>query len=668
MNILKTNTLKFFLLGLAVLSGSILFSNPSDNIPFNFTGSFSSRMSQDKIDRKAVPFEPTEIVIKYKKDTTFQSMSAKTVSLGFNLETVSARAGFAKAQLAKNETLEQAIARVSKDPMVEYAEPVYHYYATASQPNDPNFGKLWGLKNTGQTIASPVYTTSNPGTSGKDMDVLGAWDLTTDCSSTTIAVLDSGSNYNHEDLVGNLWDGSAGCFNHNGTAIVGGCPNHGWDYASSDNDPEDEEGHGTHVAGTIGAVGNNNLGSSGVCQSAKLMIVRVLGLGGGDNTTVSNGIYFAVRNGAKVINMSLGGPSYSSLIYDAIEYARVNDVLVVVAAGNENTDLRTGGAYPCKNSNDNIVCIAALDQSYGIANFSNFDTNPTTSSRVVDFGAPGTNIFSLYGTEVSYSENTTGYSGWTTANSGSAWTSATCTTSLFNMLTNPDCSLANALFDSGAPEPSTVSNNTNSMVFKDFTIPSGSTNVTLSHTIFSWGEPLSTTSCYDYLEVKYSSTSGNPTAGTTLPMWDSNKGGFRSLLCRSGTNIFVSESSDTKLLTNCIGGGTNCTVGYRFRSDSSGLYYGGLVSDFNLTAWAPSNTSYALINGTSMASPNAAGVAALIRAYNPSFTYQETIQKLIDGEVSESSLTSRTKYGKAINANDSIKHLKQVTGVTAVLQ
>ncbi|PKA10463.1 S8 family serine peptidase [Leptospira meyeri] len=670
MNFNKKSISKLLVVASVLVATNILISEPILN--FGQTKLDLEELRAKSKAGKKLPFLPGEVVITFKKQVPDAELVHQTSKLASSTGVLNLKGHFTTAKLFDSETMEEGLARIKKDPNVESVEPRYLYYKQASAPNDPEFARLWGLSNTGQTLASPSYTanSSNPGTSGKDMNVLGAWDVTTSCSNTIVAVLDTGVTYTHQDLVGNMWDGSAGCVNQNGTAIGGGCPNHGYDFASGDNNPRDEEGHGTHVAMTIGAVGNNGVGVTGVCQSAKIMAVRVLGLGGGTNDNIANGIYFAVRNGAKVINMSLGGPSFSSAINSAIEFARTNDVLVVVAAGNDGLNLNaTGAAYPCENTNANLICIAALDQKYALANFSNYDSNSTVASRSADFGAPGTNIYSGYGTEVTYNENATSYSDWTYSTVGTAWVSSTCTLGNYKMLVSADCTLANVLFDSSANTITTMALNTNSIVYKNFTIPTGSTNVSLSHFIVSVGERQTTSACYDYIQAKYSATAGSPVAGTTLSMYDAN---FPSIsqtqLCWNNTNAFVSNSADTKILLNCIGAGTNCTVGYRLVSDNTDAYPGGLVGDVFLTAWAPSNSALAYLNGTSMATPNAAGVAALIRSYNPSFTYAEVITKLIEGGVAESSLAGTTQYGKAINANASIKHLKQVTGVTAVLQ
>lgn len=678
MKTILSHNSKLKILSLFVLVGStVLVSDPIQrnflSEPFQFQSTLSNTVAKSGRSNKP-DFAPDEIVIKFKPYISNDELFSRSRSLGFNVENVSKRAHFTTVKIASTETIEEAVVRAKRDPAVEYAEPKYYYYAQAAAPNDTDFGKLWGLNNTNQTITSPSYTTNNPpgaAAVGKDMNVLGAWDVTTSCSSIIVAVLDTGINYNHEDLADNMWDGSASCLDKNGATISGGCPKHGWDFASVDNDPKDEEGHGSHVAGTIGAVGNNNKGISGVCQTAKLMSVRVLGVGGGSNASVADGIYFAVRNGAKVINMSLGGTQYSQLIYDAVEYAKTNDVVVVVAAGNENTDLKTGNSYPCKNNNTNQICIAALDQNYQRASFSNYDTTTTAANRTVDFGAPGTNIHSIFGSETTFDEGTSNYTGWTTEGSGGSvtWAYQSCTVgsaTLKGLALPNDCSVIAWNFTPPYPTPTSVAVGLDRKVYKTFTIPANSTKVSVFHTIISDGEGY--TNCFDYTEAYSKNATGSPfSGGTLMTMADYNRNAYTNKFCRLNDVSFI--GSEEVILNTCMNSAnTNCTVGYRFVSDFSTQNGGAIVGDFHLSAWIASNNSYGLYNGTSMATPNTAGVVALIRAYNPLLNNIEVIQKLIDGGTATASISANTKYGKSINANASAKHLNQVTGVTATLQ
>jgi subtilisin family serine protease len=320
-----------------------------------------------------------EVLVKFKPVFAAQNRTAAVAARGHSVLANLHQPGWVRVRFDARQTMAQALAAYRNDPDVEYAQPNYIYRATAA-PNDTQYGQLWALKNFGQAIGTATYTPAS-GTPGADINVEKAWDLITDCSSVVVAVVDTGVNYTHEDLAGNMWNGGPGF------------PNHGTDFVSNDNDPMDLNGHGTHVAGIIGAAGNNGTGTTGVCWKASIMAVRVLNAAGsGTTASVIQGVGFAVSQGAKVINMSLaGGGAFDQAFSGAITNARANDVAVVVAAGNEANNNDAGGArYPCNFTHSNLTCVAALDQNYALASFSNW------GAASVDVGAPGTNILSMW--------------------------------------------------------------------------------------------------------------------------------------------------------------------------------------------------------------------------------------------------------------------------------
>ena len=235
---------------------------------------------------------------------------------------------------------------------VLYAEPNYVYQASAT-PNDARFGELWALNQAGD----------------HDIDAPEAWGVTTGSSGVKVAVVDTGVAYDHPDLAQNM------------------IPGH--DFFANDNDARDEEGHGTHVAGTIGARGNNGIGVAGVNWTVSLMPVRVLGPTGGTNASVTNGFAYAAANGAKVVNASLGGGGYSQLMKDAID-AAAGTTLFVVAAGNDGEDNDDLPTYPCNYTSVNLICVAATSENDVLADFSNF------GAESVDLAAPGTDIVSAW--------------------------------------------------------------------------------------------------------------------------------------------------------------------------------------------------------------------------------------------------------------------------------
>lgn len=243
-------------------------------------------------------------------------------------------------------------------------------HCAITTPNDPDFPQLWGLHNTAQSS----------GTNDADIDAPEAWSITTGNSNVIVAVVDSGADLTHPDLAANLWTNSQG--------------KHGYDYLDRDDDPSDSGavGHGTHVAGTIAAVGNNGVGVCGVAWNAKIMVLRFLSGNGGATSDAISCIRYAVDNGAKIINNSWGGNSGSAgdALNQEITRARNLGVLFVAAAGNDGTNNDISPFYPANYSADNIITVAATDRNDALASFSNF------SSTKVHLAAPGKDIRSTW--------------------------------------------------------------------------------------------------------------------------------------------------------------------------------------------------------------------------------------------------------------------------------
>ena len=245
-------------------------------------------------------------------------------------------------------------------PEVEYAEPVYTYNALRTDPNDT----FWNTSNSWGQGYRDQWDMEN-------MHCPEAWDLQTGSSSIVVAVSDTGVDYNHPDLQVNAWC-NPGEIPSNGIDDDGNGKiddYHGYDFVNNDGDPMDDNGHGTHCAGSIGAAGNNGIGIAGVSWNCKLMGIKGLSRSGsGSSDALAIGIKYAVDEGADIINMSWGGEGWSQVVQDALLYAHDRNVVLCAAAGNDNHDVV--GFYPA--TSNFVISVAASDQNNAKCYFSNW--------------------------------------------------------------------------------------------------------------------------------------------------------------------------------------------------------------------------------------------------------------------------------------------------------
>ena len=264
-------------------------------------------------------------------------------------------------------------------PEVEYAQPDYIIQAF-DIPNDELFNQQWALNNEGQT--GGIYDA--------DIDGLETWNRFKDGSNVVVAVIDSGVKYDHEDISDNIWINSneipANDIDDDGNGYIDDV--YGYDFANYDSDPMDDNDHGTHCSGIIAAKGDNGVGISGAAHRAKIMAVKFLtASGSGSESGAIDAIIYAVDNGAKILNNSWGGSSYSQAVYDAISYANAHDVLFIAAAGNSSSNNDAYPSYPANYDLPNVISVASTDHSDQLSNFSNF-------GMTVDLAAPGSDILS----------------------------------------------------------------------------------------------------------------------------------------------------------------------------------------------------------------------------------------------------------------------------------
>lgn len=327
------------------------------------------------------PYDPSHILVRFRDSAT--TIKGPEVLAGTE---VSPELGLVKGlrsvSLSKGVTVEQALAAYCVQSSVLYVQPDY-IVQSMGLPNDPSFtnGSQWDLRNTGQ----------NGGRSGADINAAGAWNITTGNKSVTVAVIDSGIDYNHPDLASNIWtnpgevpgDGR----DNDGNGFIDDV--HGFNFITNTGDVMDDFFHGTHVAGTIGAVGNNSRGISGVAWNVNLMALKFLDSNGsGTTSNAIRALNYAVQMGADISNNSWNGGAYDQTFYEAIQNAGSRGHLFVASAGNFGMNTDGNPSYPASYDLDNIISVAATDRYDQIGSFSDY------GSYSVDLAAPGVDILS----------------------------------------------------------------------------------------------------------------------------------------------------------------------------------------------------------------------------------------------------------------------------------
>jgi len=282
--------------------------------------------------------------------------------------------------LPKGSDLEKSRKLLASHSDVEAVE--YNYIVnTVQTPDDTRFSELWGLNNIGQSGGTP----------GSDIKATHAWDLHTGDPNVVVAVIDTGVDYTHPDLMENMWRNFNEIPDNNIDDDNNGYVDdiYGYDFVNNDNDPMDDYGHGTHVAGTIAAKGNNALGITGVAWQAKIMALKFLNeYGRGTVADAINAILYATQMNARLSNNSWSGTRFSLALKDTIALADEAGSLFVAAAGNAGANSDVSPSYPAAYDLPNIISVAATDNNDNRARFSNY------GAVSVDLGAPGVQILS----------------------------------------------------------------------------------------------------------------------------------------------------------------------------------------------------------------------------------------------------------------------------------
>ena len=331
-----------------------------------------------------------EVIVRYRNPTgTIERERAEFQADADEVEPLGARG--AERVRSRRLNTQELLQTLQANPDLEFVEPNYIVRIGAA-PNDPSFGSLWGLLNTGQTLGTST------GIPGVDIDAVDAWAITTGSRAVVVGVVDTGIDYTHPDLAANIWTAP-----RDFTVAIGGLTitcaagTHGFNAISNTCNPADDHFHGTHVAGTIGAVGNNGVGVVGVNWTASIMGLKFLNAqGAGTLTDAIKAIEFAVQAKSalgpdaniRILSNSWAGGAFSQALRNQIQAANAQDMLFVAAAGNNGTNNDSFPTYPASYTVDNVISVAATTNRDQRASFSNW------GATSVHLGAPGHNILS----------------------------------------------------------------------------------------------------------------------------------------------------------------------------------------------------------------------------------------------------------------------------------
>jgi subtilisin family serine protease len=579
-------------------------------------------------------YVPGELIVRFQSDLTVEEQSAVLSAEGARSGGSLGLPGLMLVKLPPGASVEEAVGAFEGDPDVLYAEPNYLYRITQTIPNDPSFGLLWGLNQAGD----------------HDIDAPEAWDTQTGSANVIVAVIDSGVAYNHPELNDNVWvnNDPPGNGDEDGNGRVD--DTNGWDFVQNDNTPLDFNGHGTHVAGTIGAEGNNATGIAGVNWEVQIMPVRAADAYGSlSNADIAAAINYACAERADIVNGSFGGPGKSTAISNAIKSSPCSDTLFVFAAGNDgdvlNNNTAASNSYPCEYHRPSphgvgakkIICVAATNMNDGLASFSN------RGKSAVHLAAPGVNILSTWPewSPVFSDDLEAGFANWTGAGGTGAWqrTSEASQSGSFSMTDSPgaeypnnaEITIRNATALNLAGRVGCGVEYRLRLLIRDFS-PQGAP--------------------FDWFAAERGSSSTGP--------WVRD-----GVYAGSTQGNFALAFDDLSPLD----GMANAFLRFRLHSDGSLRDGGAHVDDVVVKCLQAGGEDYNEIDGTSMATPHVAGVAALLLAQEPAMTPAQLKNAILKGVDKKSGLANHVSTGGRLNADKSLTiamdHIEPETTITA---
>ena len=352
-------------------------------IPMNVMALAPAKRVMPAINSKAIAASTGNIIVKMNPAAASMRMFGNTLSsMQLKTEKSFDKLGLSivSAPNKSNDEVADLVNQLNSLPEVTYAEPDYLVSINAL-PDDAMFDQQWALNNEGQT----------GGYVDVDIDAPESWDRYTDGSNVVVAVIDTGVKYDHEDLANNMWVNEGEIPGNGVDDDQNGYIDdvYGYDFVSNDGDPMDDNQHGTHCAGIIGADTNNGIGIAGTAHNAQIMAVKFLSASGSGSTSAAiQSVLYAVDNGATILSNSWGGGGFSQALMDAIQYAHDRDVMFIAAAGNSSRNTDASPNYPSGYDVANVISVASTTHIDSRSSFSNY------GATTVDLGAPGSDILS----------------------------------------------------------------------------------------------------------------------------------------------------------------------------------------------------------------------------------------------------------------------------------
>lgn len=548
-----------------------------------------------------------EVIVTWKAGKNESARSALSASAAVRTFSALSEAAGRRVEHLRvpGKTTEELLRELSADSRVESVSPNYIIRAFAV-PNDPSFSRQWGLSNSGQT----------GGRTNADIDAPEGWDTRRETlPGQVVAILDTGIAQTHEDLAANLWVGPGGT--------------HGYDVINGDNDPEDDNGHGSHVAGIIGAAGNNGTGVSGVAWKTSLMAVKMLdstGTGSTDQELAAyNWVLQKKKEGVNIVavNASYGGGGSTPAAKNAIAALGDRGILFVAAAGNDGENNDTNPQYPASYSLPNVLSVAATDEDDQLASFSNYGASS------VHLAAPGTEVFSTmtgYSPgpgDLFFDDMEGGAGNWATSG----------TVNLWGIISTTRGGTATKAWSDSPGQHYPPNQHTFLTLNRDLDLSASGT----APLFFAMDIRLDLENDYDFLYLEFSSDGG--------ASW-------------SRIHSFTGGGDDWYSFSYSISPRFR-TKRFRFRfafeSDSGNLIFRYAGVQIDNVGVGKAASSYEALSGTSMATPFVTGAVALVRAQYPDESASSIRSRILNSTDHLSSLSGKVSSGGRLNLHRALQ-------------